>query len=314
MPEKEPQFFKPEEVTEREKEPEYQKLKDVSFEEVKKGDPDFKKAEELLVDPGESEDKIREKLEEKIKAENWWLQEYWQKKGIPKEQIEIAAGDKKLNVYSFAETLLADQHLEILEKVIKEFSQIKNGEILNEVKYILIDNIPRKHPKTGVELNGWGAEQDRAIKIYPRGMRFIPYRIEGVSNFEGIVIHELSHAITKIDTDFENEWKNKFGWAETKKGDGWKCKYPEKCVNDYAKKSYEEDIPESVVAALRNQKALDPEKLSFIKNKLPSEVDVEKAPEVSIQRRSGNDIELPKVESPVRFKRRVGAIKFLNES
>lgn len=307
-------FEKPTETEikpEREKNPEYQKLKDISFEEVRKSDPDFEKARILCVDPDESKEMVEKELREELETENWWLQEEWQKKGVPKEQIDIVAGDKNLTVYNFQEESLTARHLEELERVVKEFSQIRGGEIFDRVQYILIDNTPKTNPKTGEGHYGYAAVDDKAIKLYPRGLEFSPYRIENILSFEGTIIHELSHSIDK-GRDFVNDWIKKFGWdlVETKKGKGWELKEPEKCINSYARLDPGEDICESMVAALRNPKLLDPERLKFLKEILRlDEIDESKASKIDIQRREGKEIKLPKLESPVKYKLKKYLIK-----
>lgn len=295
-------------------EPEYQGIDDISFKKVQEDDPDFNKAREVVFRVDKSEEMVQKRVEESLRQdlikENWWLKSEWAEKGIPKEQIEVEIEDRKIDIYNFGECL-TDKHLEKLEKIIKEFSQIQDGESLNEARYILIDNIPKTNPRTGEDYYGHGAVSDRAIKLYPRGLKFSPYRIEGVSSFEAVVIHELTHNITE---KIINDWIKKFGWkseGEDKEGFRiWKSKKPEKCINDYARLNPEDDICESMVATLRNPKLLDPERLKSLKDILSlDEIGELKTSKIDLQKRREKEIKLPKLESPVKYKLKKYLIK-----
>jgi len=288
--------------------PEYQKIENVLVEEVGSGDPDFEKAKEVHVEIGETKKEIKERLERGIIEENWWFQNEWKEKGIPKEQLEITTGDHKLNVNNFGE-VLTDRHIMELEKVIKEFSQIKNGEFLDKVEYILINNIKKENPYSGEEQMGFSHPSAKAIELNPKGVEFSSHRIDKTSSFEGTLIHEFSH---NVADEVINEWNEKFGWEfvenPTEKFPNgelkwWRNKIPEKCINSYARLSPDEDIAESMVAALRNPEALDPERLQFLKEALLlDKIDINKASKINIKKRGGKDIKLPELESPLKYK------------
>ena len=296
------------EPCEREKESKYQSIDDIAFQEVKEGDPDFDQVREIAVRPGESEKEIQTRLREKIKEENWWLQAYWQEKGPPNEQLELTIGDNRLSIYNFGEKI-TDRHLTELERVVREFSQIEGGKIFNNVRYILIDNERKLNLEKNLdeEQNGEAPSGDKAIKLYPRGMELGSHRIEGASNFEGTLIHEFSHLIPDIPgSNFYSDWINKFGWKMEITDSGifkrWYNKDPDKCPSKYANYAPEEDICESMVAALRNPGILDPERLQFLKDNLITKIEKMEVAEVDIRGAANNEVKLPTIESPVKFK------------
>lgn len=62
-----------------------------------------------------------------------------------------------------------------------------------------------------------------------------------------------------------------------------------------------------MVAALKNPEILDPERLKFIQEKLLKFIPKRKISS-TVERRSEHEIILPKIKSPVKFKR-IGTIK-----
>ena len=256
------------------------------------------------------EKKEEKKFSEKLIKENWRLQKKWKEK-IEKseiqEQIIIQIGNTALEIYNFG-NLLEKRHIQELEQVVKMFAHIQDGRVFQKVKYILIDNTQHRNIKTDEELNGYSnAENDNSIRLYPAGMQFSSHRIKTASNFEGTLIHEFSHSLAN---DFKNEWfrEKKFNWAFDKFGKEYLGgitqyynKQPDKCVSDYACLSPKEDFCESMVAALKMDKTLDPERLKFIKEKvLNSSVDkllndISVKTEVSIERKLGNEVKFPEI-------------------
>lgn len=294
---------------------EWQTVNDIKFTRVFEGDPDFDSAVDVIADDKEAESRIREK----ITSENWWLQPEWQEKGDPTEQIDITIGDHKISLYNFGESLEV-QHLEELKHALENISKISNGKLLKRVKYILINNVSKFNPQSEENFRGQGAGEMQAIEIFPEGRELMPYgRIEGVSNFEGILIHEFSHSIRKMDMDFINAWQKKF-WKYVEDIDKRRkmkdVKYafqydpidPKKCVSKYAETTPDEDICESIVAAILNPDALDPEKLEIIRKKL---LGVEKdIPQVQLARKFEQDIGLPKLQNEIKYKSNPSDILF----
>jgi len=286
----------------------YESLEDIELQEVKEDDPDFGSALEINV-PEDSKTDIEAEVRNKLKTENWWLQEEWQEKGAPGEQIDIQTGKHKIILYNFGEPL-QEQHLEELKRALEDISKVSN-KLLTTIKYILINNVSKFNPQSGENFRGYSEGEMSAIQVYPEGRELMPYgRIEGVSNFDAIIIHECSHNIRKIDLDFVNKWRENF-WVfiedfdkkrKMSGSDEYRLDYdpinPDRCVSEYAKSSPDEDICESIVAALRAPAVLDPKKLQFIKSGLLKE----EKPSEKIVLQKRDKIELPKKGSPVKYK------------
>jgi len=247
---------------------------------------------------------------------SWQDSPYWSDKGNPKEQFDVAFEGRRLEVANFSDVSLTKDQLEELQRIIAEFSQIKDGEVFDKVKSICVDNLQPIDPETKEGVNGMGAEKDDGIvKLYPRALKPISHRVEGVSNFAGTVIHELAHAVETSETQVE--WRERFEWLLNSDKIGelrklglmeklkstpqkdwvnlhpdiwnlvrfWTIMQPERCVTDYAKLSPEDDFAESMVAALRNPDLLDSQRSRFLKNNFLSNVKEATAFKVDIQRR-----------------------------
>ena len=246
----------------------------------------------------------------------WQDSPYWSDKGQPKEQFDIAFGERRIDVANFSDVVLTEDQLFSLGKVISGFTQIKNGECFDKIRSILIDDVQPFDPETKAGVNGMGVEKDDGIiKLYPRALEPISHRVEGVSNFEGTLVHEFTHAL--VGKEISNEWKRRFGWkVNQKKWDKikrlglieelnatpqkdwgnlhpdifnlvrvWETDEPQRCVTDYAKLGPEDDIAESMVAAVCNPEVLDKRRLFFLQDKFLSDIDEETAPAVDIQKR-----------------------------
>jgi len=247
---------------------------------------------------------------------SWQDSPYWAEKGNAKEQFDITFGDRKIDVANFSKTALTEDQLAILQKVIGEFAQIKDGECFDKIKSILIDNVQPIDPETKVGINGMSVEKnDGIIKLYPRAIEPINHRVKGVSNFEGTMVHEITHALA--DKETSTEWKRRFGWKVNEekwdriKRSGlmeelrvtpqkdwpklhpnifemirvWEIDEPKRCVTDYAKLGPEDDLAESMVAALCNPDVLDKRRLMFLRDRFLLGINEETAPVVDIQKR-----------------------------
>lgn len=195
---------------------------------------------------------------------------------------------------------------------------------INNLKWILVEDYQEpsllgdstKYPANGHAMPKWNA-----FRLFPKGMELLSHRIQAASNFEGTLIHELTHLI--VD-DFKNDWKEKFIWKpcydsdewEPKKSpDGTKAVYahkktgemapqwyfplqPEQCINYYAKQNADEDICESMVAYIYDPellKRVSPEKFNILQrhdSQRPK-------PDVTINRVPKEQIKLPKVKPEV---------------
>lgn len=303
--------------------PEYQSVENIGLKKVSEGDTGFDSAIEItLPSDGElSVEEIEKRVRQELKNRNWHLQEYWQEKGLPKEQVDIQIGDYKITLYNFNEPL-KERHLQELQKAIVDFSKVDNGKAFTKVKYILLDNERPLNPISGEEFRGYGAGSDSAIKVYPKAIELDDYRVEetqnfkGISTFEATVIHELSHAMQDtVEGDLRNEWSDKFNWKLTREKKMFaggaiqqlKTSQPERCVSKYAQANPEEDICESMIAVLRKPDVLDPEKLQFLKDRLLQ--NSESLP-VNTYRKGVDELELPKVDSEASYKTRKSSILF----
>lgn len=282
---------------------EYQRLENIFLQEVSNTDPNFDNAREVVVFSDESAEDV---LKEQLKKEHWWLDPYWQEKGLPKEQFEIKFGDRKIDVYNFNQEGLNPTHMEELKKVIQLFSQIKDGSVFDKIQYILLDD---KQPieQTGEKRNGQGVMGDSAIKLYPAALEAKSHRVKPASNFEGTLIHEITHSLQ--DADIQEKWSKKFGWEYVDSEESksvLKVKNPKRCITDYAGAIHpSEDICESMVAAFVAPDILDPERLKFLQKEFLGETDVTEMPEVKIQRNIASEIKLPIIESDIKFRKRV---------
>jgi hypothetical protein len=281
----------------------YKDFSNMQFEEVEDEDNSLDIIE-ISINKDEKQEKIEEKLKEYLKEHNWWLQDYWKKKGNPKEQFTVSTKIGDIQIYNFAEAL-TERHIQEFLDLIKVFAQAKDKSPLQEVKYILLDDLQYPNPNTGEDMNGYGPVKENAIKLYPRGQKFIPHRIPEASNFEGTVIHELSHGFS---VSLRNDWANTFGWKMLDNPillaggayQYYKCSNPEKCISDYAKINPSEDICESMIAAIKAPKILDPERLSFIKKKILGN-NIEKSP---IEIKKQKNIRIPNINQPIKFRRK----------
>ena len=280
-------------------------IDDIKVQEVFEREEGYKNAHVLHVRPERTKEEVEAIFRESLVANNWWLQEYWQNKTI-KEQIVFKLGDLEVSVYDFNGKLNPEQ-IQNIESTLRLFSSIRNGEVFDKFKTILIDDLQPQNPFTGNPTNGLGDMGPKAITLYPNALKSIEYRIEGVSNFEGTIIHEFSHS---LGSDFRSEWRNKFGWKKRKEAYklpsgaylGEYNETPERCVTDYAKINAAEDMCESVVAAQKNPKILDPERLEFIRAELLNQ-DVG-GEQFSCEIRNTEQVAFPRLTQPVLYTRK----------
>lgn len=259
--------------------------------------PSREEADEIIWECARKSDReILRELKDSEEKKYWFMDSYWKEKGVPYEQIEVAVGERKITIYNYNRELpLTNRHLQELSELLKIFSQ-RYPKALENVKYILIDNIQEESVWGDEEkfpYNGEGFQQWQVIKIAPRGMRFIPHRIASISNFKGTVAHEIAH---NIANEVEGDWSRRFGWEYCLDHENWVfaeqrgrmfiwrnkrtqeevlfgrfTTKPELCLNDYCRIKPNEDIADSLIAALFDEEALNrvsPEKLEFLKSKL----------------------------------------------
>lgn len=230
-----------------------------------------------------TDEELAEVVKRKRESKDWFLSEYWRKKGVPQEQIEFQVGEKPISVYNYSqEQPFTDEHMARMQKALGELSS-RFPQVTDKIRWILIDDIaqasgfgdPEKYPLNGEAMSQW-----QAFKFLPRGMELIPHRVAETTNFEGTFVHEVLHL---VDSDFVNEWLDKFKWEwcidypdewETRPTpDGTDKKFfnkesgevspsgqfslqPAKCVSYYATQNVDEDICDSAVAYVYNPELL----------------------------------------------------------
>ena len=241
---------------------------------------------ELYLDEDASQDKIIEYARRETAIGRWWLWEYWEQKGLPKEQVELTDGEHTINLYNYREEPVPEQQLEQIKRILQIFSGIRGGIAFNAVKYILLDDVQGMNDKSGDLTNGYGPVNSYAVTLYPNALRAIPNRVtDKVTNLEGTITHELTHGIPEMILDgemFLNNWVKVTGWEiaeERRKLPGGATSIWEtdssRCVTDYATSDPDEDICESMVAYLFDPEKLDPEKLRLLQTALPFDLSKE---------------------------------------
>jgi predicted Zn-dependent protease with MMP-like domain len=280
------------------------KEKPIQLQEILKGDLAYESTMTVRANPEDTIEQVEAMARARVKENNWFLQDYWIKKKL-KEKIVITAGKAALEIYNFYEHLEEWQLVQI-QQSIADYARLRNNKVFEQVRHILIDDKQHINTQNGKELNGF-AGQGEAIKLYPNALKKLPHRVPGADNLEGTVIHELSHHLGK---DFEQKWTEEFGWAWTDNREllpgGTEFRYwinsePERCVTEYAAINPAEDICESMVAAMRNPQALDPERYERLQEKFLPTKDVEDSGfTAEAQKRN---LKLPSLSQPVKYKR-----------
>jgi hypothetical protein len=245
------------------KEPQFQQEKfqtfdSLSFREV------FTPAEaviELPIISDDSEEVIQKKLKEKVMREHWWLQDFWQKQGQPKEQFTINSGNSETIFYNFDNELTKDEIIEV-KNAFEIFTKLKKEVSFTFPKYILVSNITEINSQSQESFFGKNESEMNAVVLYPRAVSIEPYRIKEVSSLKGTIVHEFGHIILKNNrlgrsNDIMSLWHKRFGWDERD------SKTLERCITEYAKVDSQEDFCESLVGYHAGSENLDTEKKEF---------------------------------------------------
>lgn len=273
-----------------------------------------------------SDEKLLQEIKDRKEDSAWYISEQWRKKGIPTEQIELQIGEKRITVYNFnKDKRFTDEHLKKLCEILKRFAE-HFPSVINILRWILLDNKQQRSAfgdETYYPLNGSTQFKWQSFTMQPRGMEFSPHRITKVTNFEGTLVHELSHL---IDYDFYDEWTDIVRWKHVTdlKGEErgeWEQRktpdfdmerfynkktgemapngqipmQPEQCVTNYAKINDFEDFCESMVAFFYDPellKRVSPEKFEIIQKH-----DAKKpAPKITFRRIPKDQIKLPEIK------------------
>lgn len=294
-----------------------QTIDDISFEVVNKDDSDFDTALTVINTNGEKTEKeLLDEAEKEAVRLNWWLQEYWQRKGIPREQISIRTDNLNIELYNYGQELNPHQ-LEDLERVIARLSKISIPNQGSKIRYITIDNEDQMNDQNGENKRGYAFPAQKMISLYPRAVSPEPHRIENTSGLAGTVAHEFGHIYLSAGGDFWNGWRLAFGWKMLPDDQvDWKKPAPKtygtnqsgRCVTEYAQFSPDEDVCESLAATINNPDVLDAERLAFIKEHWFKVVE-SKETETNIQKKVGKDVELPKAPDKIKYKVKVATFR-----
>jgi hypothetical protein len=279
-----------------------QTIEDLSFSRVEQGDPDFESAVRVSHTGNKNEDELLEEAKKETVRTNWSLQERWQQKGIPKEQFSIEVNGNTVELYNYGQELTPEQVAEI-NGLMSVIFQIPSERLSSRGKYIVINNENAFNDKDGENMSGYAHYETKMVELFPRAVSNEQHRIPDTTRLAGTLVHEYGHVLQ--DTDMVEEWKKKFGWKELDQAQQVRgivktheTEFPERCVSDYAKFSPEEDICDSFAAALNNPSVLDPEKLAFIREHWLKDV----KPDIQSTTTKKDKIELPRVQSPVKYK------------
>ncbi len=273
-----------------------------------------------------TDEEIIQMVKEEKERKDWFLLDYWRKKGMPQEQLEIQVSDKLLTVYNFnKEVPFTEEHAVRAKRVLEQLESIM-PQVIEKIDWILIDDIahpsafgdPDKYPWNGNAMRSY-----RAFRFLPRGMELAPHRIEAVSNFEGTMVHEITHL---VESDYEKEWSERGfvwdfcidypdEWEVRLTPDGNEKRFynkktgemaptgmfplqPDQCINYYARGHIDEDICESMVAYIYNPELLrkiSPDKFDILENH-----DLKKPKTgVSIRRIPKDQIRLPEINQEI---------------
>lgn len=306
-------------------------LPELPFTYVRTEDPekaDYNIPRLLVRLPGESKElpsdevMLKRVVHEK-EGSKWYFSKEWREKGLPQEQIEFKIGDKKITVYNFnRDKQFTDEHIAKTSKVLSMLAQ-HFPKILDRIRWVLVldKQVSSVYgDNKGYPLNGSTWVPWKAFKLQPLGMEFFPHRIIKATNFEGTLVHELSHI---IDDEYFQEWRDKFSWQPVSYVDkaGWEIRktpdsdlerpynkktgemapqfriplQPEQCVTDYAKISESEDFCESIVAYFYDPELL--KRVSMGKFEIIKRHDAKKpVPKIEVKRIPKEQMKLPEIK------------------
>lgn len=177
----------------------------------------------------------------------------------------IVIGENFINTYVF--TSINDQDLIRIASNLSEISSFSLNTTRAFPKNIVI--LPNRDDKTYANTipNGQYVYLLDTLFLYQRAFDEPNHRIPGVNNLKGTLAHETGHFHTYGYGSFALQWIQAGNWRRAPKI--FYTTSPEKCVNDYAKLSPDEDIAESFVAYLFQPdllKTIAPQKMTLFNN------------------------------------------------
>lgn len=236
---------------------------------------------EVGVSPDDPQNRVVELAKDEIKRTRWWLQDYWERKGLPVQQVELSDGVYQVTVYSWGRQL-QEKQLATFAKVLGSFSAVKNGFVFDRFRYLLMDDNQPIYSKTGRLQNGVSRADLSTITLYPNAFQEAQSLLApGISHLEWTLAHEGSHGLEEIPGEgmdrFIEQWKKVGGWFMLDKpkvlpGGAttmWETSMPQSCISDLARAGYDEDLAESGAAYIFIPTILDPVKRSFLEAEVP---------------------------------------------
>ncbi|MCK9447333.1 hypothetical protein M0Q50_10825, partial [bacterium] len=180
--------------------------------------------DDVLV-PLEEREKSEEELSKEIeeikelhKEREWFTSDYFRKK-LLSEQVDFLIDNKSITFYNFnKEKELSEEHIEKVGNVFKEIAERFPGS-LDNIRSVLLEDVQRPSLSNDSKfpLNGLAEKDRHCLMIMPRAMDInMDHRVEGASNFEGTLVHEIGHF---IQDRFLEEWKKHFQWREKREGE-----------------------------------------------------------------------------------------------
>ncbi len=197
----------------------------------------------------------------------------------PKEHWQLSDGEHSIDVLNYCdEVAVSEAQLELITFALADY-QYHFPEAVTKINAITVsDRLPKssygneaKFPKLADSFIDQGM-----IALTPHAINAAEYHNGQLKISEPLVAtiaHELTHFVTD---EFEEDWKSRAGtkWEYLQDENGVRELVPvvggERCVTDYARKSPEEDICESVVAFMYDPESL--RKTSNVKFKIVQKV------------------------------------------
>lgn len=267
-----------------------------------------------------TDEQILRRVKRARENKDWFTSPEWRKKGMPFEQIEILINNAPITIYNYSQQRpFTQEHIAETTKTLSEIASYF-PHFTRKVDYILLNDIQPKSElgdNDNLPTNGKTNHEWKLIQLNPRGTDMqLPYRIPSISNFTGVLTHELGHLAMESDfkeewdvfkrakcSDYPEEWEympdSDFVLYRNKKtGEFASGDYPidkEQCVTQYAQLSWNEDFAESLAAYIHDPellKSVSPDKFAILQKH-----DAQQAkPEISIIRTPEDQIRLPEIK------------------
>lgn len=266
----------------------------------------------LSVIAEESNARLLESIASEIRRTNWWLYEYWEAKGLPKQQIELSNGELQVTVYNYSEDLKTEE-VDLFQKVLGSLSGLGEGVIFDYYRYLLIDDNQPIYDKTGRPQNGVTRSDLKTVTLFPNAFQLTSSALtDEVSHLGWVLAHEGSHSLEQLVSSdgkrLVDKWKKvgKWSYVDRRVLPGgavslFRTEEPGRCISELAQADDEEDLAESGAAYMFIPGRLDTEKRLFLEAEVP--IDRQKKRQPWFTRNvSPADIMLPKLPEEFEIK------------